>query len=102
MFRKLEEDEAEVILVACVDDMLVSTHGQAGNAQFITDTSKHFRMKDLGETSYYLRFCNRYERLLILNQYLYVETIAERSEVMKTGMAPELAGSAPVSKKNGP
>lgn len=86
----------------CVDDILISTYGQAKNEHFITDTSKHFRIKDLGETRYYLLCCNRYDRMLVLNQYLYVRTIAECSEIMKTSMIPEVVGSAPVSKKNGP
>lgn len=54
-----------------------------------------------GELLFGLRHCgNRKERVLEFSQHLYVKTIAERFEVVKTSICPAVAGSVPLSKEN--
>lgn len=99
------EIDARVVVMVHVDDILVSTHGQAAMEHFIADISKQFAIKDLGEANYCLGchiLRNRKERVLELNQHLCVKTMAERVGVMKTTMIQPVAGSAPLSTATGP
>lgn len=95
------EGEAEVVVVAHIDDILVSTPRQTAMELFIADIT----IQDLVMVSYSTS-CHiersRIERMLELNQHIYATTVAERSQVVKARMVPAVADSVPLSKVIGP
>ena len=81
VFRKVVDCEAEMEVVVHVDDILAHAKDQATMDRFAAELGQKFKLKDMGDTGYYMD-ChitkNRKARELKLDQYLYVESMAKR------------------------
>lgn len=79
---------------------------------FLADLCSRPKIKDLGETTYYLGEAttysgcnisrNKQERELKIDKHLYAQTIAERCGIVKTSMIPATVRVNPLSKEGGP
>ena len=81
MFRKVVDGEAEMVVVVHVDDILTHAKDQATMDRFAAELGQKFKLKDMGDTGYYMG-ChitrNRKARELKLDQRLNVESMVKR------------------------
>ena len=84
--RTIVDDEAEMVVVVYVDDILAHAKDQATMDRFTAELGQKFKLKDMGDAGYYMG-ChitrNRKARELNLDQHLYVESMVKRFDVMK-------------------
>ena len=105
MFRKVVNDEAEMVMVVHVDDILAHAKDQATMDRFVADLGQKFKLKDMGDAGYYMG-ChitrNRKARKLKLDQCLYVESMVERFDAQKATKIPAASGVPTLSKTDEP
>ena len=53
VFRKVVDDEAEMVVVIHVDDILVNSKDQAKLDRFAADLGQKYKLKDTGDAGYY-------------------------------------------------
>lgn len=105
VFRKDVDEQAEVVAVIHVDDILVASKWSGNIDQFVADLRSRFKIKDLGKATCYMGSHisrNRQKRELKFDQLQYVQTTTDRFGTVKTSMIPAAAGSRPLSKEDGP
>ena len=54
VFRKATEQEVELVVVVHVEDILVHTKHQATMETFAAELGRKFKLKDIGDTKYYM------------------------------------------------
>ena len=105
MFRKVVNDEAEMVMVVHVDDILAHAKDQATMDRFAAELGQKFKLKDMGDAGYYMG-ChitrNRKARKLKLDQCLYVESMVERFDAQKATKIPAASGVPTLSKTDEP
>ena len=105
VFRKFIAGKMEAILMVQVDDLLALTVTRKAMETFVGEVRSTFKVKDLGEASYYMG-CHitrdRAKKELKFDQLLYARAITERFGIDKTAMVPATAGVKPLSKEHGP
>ena len=52
VFRKVVNDEAEMVVVIHVDDILAHAKGQATMDRFVAELGQKFKLKDMGDAGY--------------------------------------------------
>ena len=79
VFRKVVGGEAEMAVAVHVEDILAHAKDQATMDRLATELEQKFKLKDMGDTGYYMG-ChitrNRKARELKPDQHLYVESMA--------------------------
>ena len=105
VFRKVVDGETEMVVVVHVDDILVHAKDQATMDRFAAELEQKFKLKDMGDTVYYMG-CritrNRKARELKLDQHLYVESMVKRFDVEKATKIPVASGVPTLSKAEEP
>ena len=105
VFRKVVDSEAEMVVVVHVDDILAHAKDQATMDRFAAELGQKFKLKDMGDTEYYMG-ChitrNRKARELKLDQHLYVESMVKRFDVKKATKIPAASGVPTLSKADEP
>ena len=95
VFHKVVDGEAEMVVVAHVDDILAYAKDQATMDRFAAELEHKFKLKDMGDAGYYMG-ChitrNRKARELKLDPHLYVESMVKRFDVKKTTKIPAASG----------
>ena len=80
VFRKVVDGEAEMVVVAHVDNILAHAKDQATMDSFTAELGQKFKLKDMGDAGYYMG-CHvtrkRKARELKLDQHLYVESMVK-------------------------
>ena len=91
VFRKVVDDEAEMVVVVHVDDILAHAKDQATMNRFAAELGHKFKLKDMGKAGYYMG-ChitrNRKARELKLDQHMYMESMVKRFDVKKATKIP--------------
>ena len=104
VFRKVVDDEAEMVVVVHVDDILARAKDQATVDRFAAELGQKFKLKDMGDAGYYMG-ChitrNHKARELKLDQHLYVESMVKRFDAKKTTKMPAASGVPMLSKADG-
>ncbi|CAM9981230.1 unnamed protein product [Ascophyllum nodosum] len=81
VFRKVVDGGTEMVMVVHVDDILVHAKDQATMDRFAAELGQKLKLKDMGDTGYYMG-ChirrNRKAYELKLDQHLYVEEKATK------------------------
>ena len=54
VFRKVVDDEAEMVVVVHVDDILAHAKDQATMDRFVAELGQKFKLKDMGDAGYYM------------------------------------------------
>ena len=105
MFRKVVDDEAEMVVVVHVDDILAHAKDQATMDRFAAELEQKFKLKDMGDAGYCMG-ChitrNRKARKLKFDQHLYVESMVKRFDVKKATKIPAASGVPTRSKIDEP
>ena len=105
VFRKVVNDEAEMVVVIHVDDILAHAKDQATMDRFVAELGQKFKLKDMGDAGYYMG-ChitrNRKARELKLDQHLYVESSVKRFDVKKATRISAASGVPTLSKVDKP
>lgn len=94
VFRELNVGDIVAILVVYVDDLLAQTTTSGRMESLVEELGFRYKVKDLGEASYYMR-ChtrNHEKRKLEISQDLRLLTIVDRFGIDKTAMVPSTAG----------
>ena len=76
-----QRDEVRIIMPVYVDDITLTSNSQAALDKVVSDLSKYFKLKDLGETSYLLGVAirrDRANRKIYLSQKQYIMDILKR------------------------
>ena len=80
VFRKVVDDEAEMVVVVHVDDILAHAKDRVTMDRFAAELGQKFKLKGMGGAGYYVG-ChitrNRKARELKLDQHLYVESMVK-------------------------
>ena len=105
VFRKVVEDEAEMVVVVHVDDILAHAKDQATMDRFAAELGQKFKLKDMGDAGSYMG-ChitrNRKARELKSDQHLYVESMVKRFDVKKSTKIPAALGVPTLAKADEP
>ena len=106
MFRNFVAGKTKAILVVHMDELLALTvTKEEAIATFVGELRSTFKIKDLGEASYYMS-ChitrNRAKKELKFDQNLEARTITDRFGIDKTAMVPVMEGVKPLSKEHCP
>ena len=105
VFRKIVHDEADMVVVVLVDDILAHAEDQAAMDRFAAELGQMFTLKDMGDAGYYMG-ChitrNRKARELKFDQHLYVESMVKRFDVKKATKIPAASGVPTLSKADEP
>ena len=105
VFRKVVDSEAEMVVVAHVDNILAHARDQATMDSFTAELGQKFKLKDMGDAGYYMG-ChitgNRKARELKLDQHLYVESMVKRFDIKKATTIPAASGLPTLSKADEP
>ena len=91
VFRKVADDEGEMVVAVHVDDILVHAKDQATMETFAAELGKKFNVKDMGGAKYYMGCMvtrNRKALELKLDQHLYVKSVMETFGVQKASRVP--------------
>ena len=59
VFRKVVDDEAEMVVIVHVDDILAHAKDQATMDRFAAELRQKFKLKDMGDTGYYMDFISQ-------------------------------------------
>ncbi|CAN0414415.1 unnamed protein product, partial [Ascophyllum nodosum] len=105
VFRRIVDGKVVAVIVVYVDNILLASKTKEGGGRALSDLSLCFKIKDLGETKFYLGYHitrNREARTLAFDQRIYAVTVAKRFNVTKTRMIPTATGMKPLSKEDGP
>jgi hypothetical protein len=76
-----QRDDVKIIMPVYVDDITFASNSQAALDKAVSDLSKHFKLRDLGDTSYLLGVGIRRDRVnrkLYLSQKQYIVDILKR------------------------
>ena len=95
MFRRVLRGKVVVIIVV-YDDLLGVSETKRDEEQAMKDLLSCFPSKDLGKAGFYLEChitLDRDARMLKLDQYCYVRTVASKYNVEKTSTTPAAAGA---------
>ena len=105
VFRKVVDGEAEIVVVVHVDDILAHAKDQATMDRFAAELGQKFKLKDMGDTGYYMG-ChitrNRKACELKFDQHLYVESMVKRFDVQKVTKIPAASGVSTLSTADEP
>ena len=89
MFGRVADGETEMVVVVHVDDILAHAKDHATMKSFAAEFGKKFKLKDMGNASYYMG-CHiardRKARELKLDQHLYVKSMVVKFGVEKTSV----------------
>ena len=105
VFRKIANKEAEMVVVVHVDDILTHATDQATMEKFATELGRKFKLKDMGDTKYYMGYHitrDRKAHELNLDQRLYVKSMVEKCGVMKPSRLPASSGVPTLSQADEP
>ena len=102
-----QRDEVQIIMPVYVDDITLASKSQAALDKAVSELSKHFKLRDLGETSYLLGVSirrDRANRRIYLSQKQYILDVLKRFGMEKchtvdTPMTPGLKLSKDQSPK---
>lgn len=78
IYRK---DEVQIIMPVYVDDITLASNSQTALDKTVSELSKHFKLRDLGETSYLLGVAirrDRANRKIYLSQKQYIMDVLKR------------------------
>lgn len=53
-YCRVMDIELEILIVAYVDDFLIASKGKEVKARFVAELESRYKIKDLGEVSYYI------------------------------------------------
>ena len=101
VFRKVADDEVEMVVAVHVDDILVHAKDQATMETFAAELGKKFKVKDMGGAKYYMGCMvtrNRKALELKLDQHLYVKSVMETFGVQKASRVPSSSEVPTLSK----
>ena len=105
VFRKVDNGEAEVVVVVHVDDIVAHAKDQATMDRFAAELGHKFKLKGMGDARYYMG-ChitrNRKVRELKLDHHLYVESMVKRFNVKKATKIRAASGGPTLSKADEP
>ena len=105
VFHKVVDGEAEMVVVAHVDNILAHAKDQATMDSFTAELGQKFKLKDMGDAGYYMG-CHitrkRKARELKLDQHLYVESMVKMFDVKKATKIPAASGLPTLSKADEP
>ena len=104
-----QRDSSRVIIPVYVDDVTVACKTRSEYSAIVSQLKKHFKLKELGETSSLLGVYiqrNRSKRCLTLSQAQYVEDVLERFKLgsmhpVSTPLDPGVRLSKEQSPQNG-
>ena len=105
VFLKIVDDEAEMVLVVHVDDILTHAKDQVTMDRFAVEVGQKFKLNDMGDAGYYVGCHNTNNRRaceLKLDQHLYVESMINRFEARKATKIPAAWGVPTLSKADEP
>ena len=105
VFCKVVDGEAEMVVVVHIDNILAQAKDRAAIDRFAAELGQKFKLKDMGDTGYYMgchNTRNRKARELKFDQHLYVESGVKRFDVKKTTKIPAASGGATLSKADQP
>ncbi|CAM9349897.1 unnamed protein product, partial [Ascophyllum nodosum] len=105
VFRKVVDNEADMVVVVHVDGILAHAKDQVTMGRFAPELEQKFKLEDMGDAGYYMG-ChitrNRKARELKLDQHLYVESMVKRFDVKKATKIPAASGVPTLSKADEP
>ena len=105
VFRRVLRGKVVVIIVVYVDDLLMASTTKRDDEQALKYFHFYFRIKDLGDASYYLGCHTSRDRgagTLKLDQPQHVQDVAERFGITKTSAISSATVGKPLSKADGP
>lgn len=103
-----ESDKSRMIVPVFVDDITIAGTDVAAIKELVGQLRKHFKLRDLGETSYLLGVKierNRDDRSLTLSQHQYILDILQRANMtdckpLATPLDPSIALSSEMAPKD--
>ncbi|CAN0277950.1 unnamed protein product, partial [Ascophyllum nodosum] len=102
---KVVDGEAEVVVVAHVDDIFVHAKDQTTMDRFAAELGQDIKLKDMGDAGYYTgcqTTTNRKARELKLDQIFYVESMVNAFDAKKATKIPPASGVPTLSKADEP
>ena len=103
MFHNIVDGEVEMMVVVHVDDILAYAKDQATMGRFAAELGRKFKLKDTGDTNYYME-CHikrdRKARQLKLEKHVYEKSTGKKFGVEKANRIPASSGVSTLLKED--